>query len=169
MKRIIMVLLVSVFTVFNFACETENPTTDNSIENHPQYSAPETYSHEGITVTKGDYYFTAPKVSLYLHAFETLPSNYMTKDEAEDLGWVSHELNLRQVTETGMIGGDRFFNREGRLPSDYERMYFEADVDYDFEDGYGNRGKNRLVYSNDGLIYHTTDHYDSFELLFGEE
>ncbi len=169
MKKILALITLSVLALLGVACSDGETDTPNSIENHPQYKTPESFTYDSKTVTEGNYYYTASKVALYLHAFEMLPSNYMTKDEAEAIGWVSHELNLRQVTETGMIGGDRFFNREGRLPSDSDRLYFEADVDYDFEDGYGNRGPNRLVYSNDGLIFHTTDHYDSFDLLYGEE
>jgi guanyl-specific ribonuclease Sa len=64
-----------------------------------------------------------------------------------------------------VIGGDRFGNREGLLPESDGRKYFECDVAY--EGGY--RGAERLVYSNDGLIYYTPDHYESFTLLYGEE
>ena len=64
-----------------------------------------------------------------------------------------------------LIGGDYFGNREGLLPEEDGRDYFEADVNYDG----GYRGAERLVYSNDGLIYYTDDHYDSFQQLFGED
>ncbi|WP_276648398.1 ribonuclease domain-containing protein [Trichococcus flocculiformis] len=62
------------------------------------------------------------------------------------------------------IGGDCFGNREGLLPKKSGRTYYEADIDYDG----GYRGAERIVYSNDGLIFYTDDHYESFEQLYGE-
>lgn len=63
------------------------------------------------------------------------------------------------------IGGNKFGNREGLLPKEKGRTYYECDVNY--ESGY--RGEERIVYSNDGLIYYTGDHYESFELLYTKE
>jgi guanyl-specific ribonuclease Sa len=31
------------------------------------------------------------------------------------------------------------------------------------------RGAKRIVFSNDGLIYYTEDHYESFELIYPED
>ena len=61
------------------------------------------------------------------------------------------------------IGGDYFGNWEGLLPEDYD--YYEADINY--EGGY--RNAERIVYSEEGLIFYTDDHYASFEQLYGEE
>lgn len=69
------------------------------------------------------------------------------------------------VTDKMSIGGDRFGNRENRLPIKAGRVYYECDINY--KGGY--RGPERLVYSNDGLIYYTGNHYDSFTLLYGDE
>ncbi|MGN1069057.1 MAG: ribonuclease domain-containing protein [Candidatus Fimadaptatus sp.] len=60
------------------------------------------------------------------------------------------------------IGGDRFGNREGLLPDARGRQYYECDVNYDG----GYRGGERIVFSSDGLIYYTCDHYNTFALLY---
>ncbi len=86
-----------------------------------------------------------------------LPDHYVTKGEAEALGWRPGS-DLCAVAEGRVIGGDRFFNREGRLPDAPGRRWFEADLDF----ACGRRGAKRLVFSNDGLIYLTLDHYESF-------
>jgi len=106
-----------------------------------------------------DQSYTDPyKVAQYIYKYDKLPPNYITKQEAEELGWVSNEGNLWEVTDKKSIGGNRFYNREGDLPESEGRVYYECDVNY--QGGY--RGSERLVYSNDGLIYYTDDHYDSF-------
>lgn len=110
-------------------------------------------------------YTNKDDVALYLHMYEKLPDNYITKSEASDLGWVSSDGNLWDVTDEKSIGGDRFGNREGNLPNADGRQYYEADINY--EGGY--RGPERIVYSNDGLIYYTADHYETFTLLYGDE
>lgn len=86
-----------------------------------------------------------------------LPERYVTKDEAEDMGWRPGS-DLCDVDPDASIGGDRFGNRERRLPERQGRRWREADLDFDC----GRRGAKRLVFSNDGLIYVTVDHYDSF-------
>lgn len=110
-------------------------------------------------------YSTKDEVAEYIHLFEHLPSNYITKDEAKKLGWQSNKGNLWDVAPGKSIGGDRFGNREGSLPEAKNRKYFECDINY--EGGF--RGSDRIIYSNDGLIYYTEDHYESFDLLYGEE
>lgn len=107
-------------------------------------------------------YYTSPEdVAAYLRKFNKLPNNYITKSEATALGWVSSEGNLWEVTDKMSIGGDRFGNREGKLPNAEGRQWYECDVNY--SGGY--RGPERLVYSNDGLIYYTNDHYETFTLM----
>ena len=61
------------------------------------------------------------------------------------------------------IGGDRFYNKEGLLPSGH--TYYECDIG---TTGGRNRGAKRIVFSSDGLVYYTNDHYESFTLLYGE-
>ena len=87
-----------------------------------------------------------------------LPPRYLTKEEAAALGW-RPGTDLCTVAPGRAIGGDRFGNREKRLPDERGRRWYEADLDY----GCGPRGPKRLVWSNDGLIYLTTDHYRTFK------
>ena len=105
-------------------------------------------------------YSSKDEVALYIHTFNELPPNYLTKDEANVLGWDAEKGNLWDVSDKMSIGGDRYYNREGLLPEN--KRYFECDIDYNG----GYRGAKRLVYSVDGWIYYTSDHYDSFELLY---
>ena len=90
-----------------------------------------------------------------------LPDNYITKQQARDLGWVPNQGNLDQVAPGKWIGGDVFGNYEGKLPSAPGRIWKEADINYQG----GFRGPERLLYSNDGLFYKTTDHYETFTKL----
>lgn len=108
-------------------------------------------------------YTSKDEVAWYLHTYGHLPSNYITKDEAEDAGWKTRGLSLAEACPGKSIGGSRFGNREGRLPTAKGRIYYECDIDYN-----GERGRNakRIVYSNDGLIYYTEDHYKTFEQLY---
>ena len=117
---------------------------------------------EELIVEYGYDYYTPEEVALYLHAFWELPPNYLTKDEAYDLGWNSREGNLWEVAYGLVIGGDRFGNREGLLPDDGERQWYECDVNY--FGGY--RGAERVLFSSDGLIYYTFDHYETFEMIY---
>ena len=107
-------------------------------------------------------YSSKEEVALYLYSFGKLPPNYITKKEAEALGWQSNKGNLWAVAPGMSIGGDSFGNREGLLPKANKRKYFECDIDY--EGGY--RNEKRIVFSDDGLIFYTGDHYNSFEQLY---
>ena len=89
---------------------------------------------------------------------KTLPERYVSKRDAEKLGWKPGQ-DLCRVAPGQAIGGDRFHNRERRVPHAVGRLWFEADLDY----ACGKRGARRLVWSNDGMIYVTTDHYGTFK------
>ena len=106
-------------------------------------------------------YNSAEDVSLYLYTFDHLPENYITKKEARDLGWSGG--SVEKYAPGCAIGGDTFGNREGVLP---DGKYHECDID---TIGENSRGAKRLVYSDDGRIYYTEDHYETFTLLYGEE
>ena len=109
-------------------------------------------------------YDSAQDVALYLSLYGHLPDNYITKDEAEELGW--NGGSVEDYAPGKAIGGDRFGNREGLLPKANGRTWTECDIDTLGEDS---RGAKRIVYSNDGLIYYTDDHYESFQRLYPEE
>ena len=119
---------------------------------------------ETTAISESGTYSSREEVADYLHQFGHLPSNYLTKKEAQELGWVASKGNLWQVAPGMSIGGDRFGNREGLLPKASGRTYYECDIDFDGS----YRNAKRIVYSNDGLIYYTEDHYESFQLLYGE-
>ena len=120
---------------------------------------------EETTVSEDGTYTTKEEVAEYIYLYGHLPSNYITKKEAKKLGWVSNEGNLDEVAPGMSIGGDYFGNYEGHLPEVDGRDYYECDIDFDGS----YRNEKRIVYSNDGLIYYTGDHYETFELLYGEE
>lgn len=106
-------------------------------------------------------YTTCEDVALYLETYGELPDNFITKKEARELGWEGG--SLEPYAPGKCIGGDKFGNYEGLLPKDGGRTYKECDID---TLGADSRGAKRIVYSNDGLIYYTEDHYESFILLY---
>lgn len=114
------------------------------------------------TIAEDGYYTSPEDVALFIHTYDRLPDNYITKEDAMGLGWDAQKGNLWEVTDRMSIGGNRFGNREKLLPEADGRQYYEADVNY--EGGY--RGAERLVYSNDGLVFYTEDHYESFDQLY---
>ncbi len=136
--------------------EEEAPVTQD------QDSETAEYAHVDLLLDEHGSYTSCEEVSLYIYTFGHLPENYITKNEAEDLGWNSKEGNLWDVAPGMSIGGNRFGNYEKLLPEKKGRKYYECDIDY--EGGY--RGEKRIIYSNDGLIFYTEDHYESFEQLY---
>lgn len=117
-----------------------------------------------VQVMEGESYSTKEEVAAYINKFHRLPSNYITKSEAMKQGWDNSKGNLWKVTNKKSIGGDRFSNLEGLLPKASGRQYYECDIDY----AGGYRGAKRIIYSNDGLIFYTEDHYKSFKPLYQE-
>ena len=95
----------------------------------------------------------------YLKEHGELPDYYITKSEAKSLGWVPSKGNLCEVAPGRAIGGDIWTNRQKSLPTKSGRRYFEADLNYNC----GNRNADRVVFSNDGLVFVTHDHYRNFE------
>ena len=106
-------------------------------------------------------YTTKEDVALYIHTYGHLPPNFMTKKEAQAAGWSGGSLD--RVLPGMCIGGDYFGNYEGQLPKAKGRKWTECDIN---TLGAKSRGAERIVFSNDGLIYYSPDHYESFELLY---
>lgn len=122
---------------------------------------PDSGEYANAPLDEAGSYTSAEDVALYLETYDELPDNFITKEEARDLGWSGGSL---EPYAPGMcIGGDYFGNYEGVLP---EGEYWECDID---TLGARGRGAKRLVYSEDGRIYYTEDHYETFTLLYGEE
>ncbi|MBR1758931.1 MAG: ribonuclease [Lachnospiraceae bacterium] len=144
--------------------EAEADTTSPAIVKEETTTEPFSEEDE-LTVSEDGEYTSKDEVALYLHLYGHLPSNFITKNQAKKLGWVSSEGNLGKVAPGKSIGGDYFGNFEGNLPEKKGRDYYECDIDS--TGGY--RGAKRIIYSNDGLIYYTEDHYNTFTLLYGEE
>lgn len=124
--------------------ETEPKDAEDYLDEHGSYDQPE-------------------DVALYIHTYGRLPDNYITKSQAEKLGWEGG--SVERYAPGKCIGGSRFGNREGILPSAKGRTWTECDIN---TLGKSSRGAERIVFSNDGLIYYTDDHYESFTLLYGE-
>lgn len=137
------------------------PETEAREEAPPETTA--STQEEAPPIAKEGSYTTKEDVALYIHTYGCLPENFMTKNEARELGWEGG--GLEDYAPGMCIGGDRFGNYEGLLPEAQGRRYTECDIDTLGKD---KRGAKRIVFSNDGLIYYTDDHYESFELLYGE-
>lgn len=141
--------------------EAAQPEEVQPEEVQPEEIQPQT--QPGTAISEEGFYTTKEDVALYLHTYGHLPDNFITKNEAASLGWEGG--GLEAYMPDGCIGGDKFGNYEGLLPKSKGRFYFECDID---TMGKQKRGAKRIVFSNDGLIYYTDDHYESFELLYGE-
>lgn len=121
-------------------------------------------TEEELQIDENGAYTTKQEVAFYIYTYGHLPSNFITKKEAESLGWSGG--SLEPYAPGKCIGGNRFGNYEGILPEKEGRQYTECDID---TLGAEKRGAKRIVFSNDGLIYYTEDHYETFELLYGSE
>ena len=105
----------------------------------------------------------AQRIADYIFEYGKLPDNFIRKQEAERLGWDPRMgINLSDVAPGKSIGGDYFGNYEKRLPVVQGRKYYEADCWYRG----GDRDKYRIIYSNDGHVWYTGDHYKTFVELF---
>ena len=114
-------------------------------------------------VREDGFYNSKDEVALYLHTYGHLPPNYVTKGEARKKGWNGGPVE-EYFGEGYALGGDSYGNREGLLPKADGRRYYECDID---TVGRKSRGAKRIIYSNDGLIFYTSDHYEHFEQLYG--
>lgn len=133
--------------------DVSSENNSSSLESKPEKAL----DKNGIYTSKDD-------VALYIRIYNKLPSNFIKKADAEKLGWSGGALD--KYAKNKCIGGDYFGNYEGVLPKKSGRKYTECDID---TLGASKRGEKRIVFSNDGLIYYTEDHYETFELLYGKE
>ena len=158
---ILALLLVALSVFFGAPQETQvaENITEKVITAEPLLDVPAPETEASIDFYGS--YTSKEDVALYIHIYNDLPLNFMTKKQAKDLGWTGG--SLEPVAPGMCIGGDWFGNYEGLLPED--REYTECDIDTLGKDS---RGAKRIVFSDDGLIYYTEDHYESFELLYGE-
>ena len=187
MKRTVSILFALLLALALSACvaapQSAPPAEEPSAELTllPSEEAPETISADDEThggdalappeaaapadeLPEDGSYDSKEDVALYLHLYGHLPGNYITKKEAEALGWTGG--SLEPYAPGKCIGGNRFGNYEGLLPDADGRRWTECDID---TIGAKSRGAKRIVFSNDGLIYYTDDHYATFTLLYGED
>ena len=119
-------------------------------------------SEAGSGIREDGSYTSRDEVALYLHTYGKLPKNFISKKDAEEQGFRFGEGDFGETFPGMSVGGSRFGNYEGQLPEKSGRRYYECDIDYQG----GRRNAKRLVYSNDGLIFYTDDHYKSFTQLY---
>lgn len=145
--------------------ENDNEDIGDTAVNKTLESEPDAPPEEETAEPSEDgTYSSKDDVAQYIYIYGHLPSNFITKKEAEKLGWQGG--SLEPYAPGKCIGGSHFGNYEGLLPEKEGRTYTECDID---TLGADKRGAKRIVFSNDGLIYYTEDHYESFELLYGED
>ena len=163
LSKYIVAALVVLYCLVSFLPGEESPVQDVYTEaGTPAAAVTAAETDEELLDPDGSY-TSKEDVALYIHLYGKLPQNFMTKDEARNLGWEGG--GLEDVAPGMCIGGDRFGNYEGLLPDAPGRRWTECDID---TLGASSRGAKRIVFSNDGLIYYSDDHYESFELLYGE-
>lgn len=144
--------------------ETEMPEEPEVPDNADNAETPEVPDAEAVSMPEDGSYTSAEDVALYIYTYGRLPDNFITKKEAQKLGWSGG--SLEPYAPGKCIGGSHFGNYEGILPEAEGREWTECDID---TLGADSRGAKRIVFSNDGLIYYTEDHYETFTLLYGEE
>ena len=136
-------------------------TDSESISQNGEQSDAKSPGSAEIRVEPDQAYTDKDHVAAYIHIYRKLPPNYITKAEARSLGW-KDKGTLDQVAPGKSIGGDRFSNYEKILPDATGRSWKECDIDY----VRGNRNAKRICFSNDGLIYYTSSHYQDFEKVY---
>ena len=172
MKKQLTAWLLALVMLFSLVgCGADVPVQDDSSlpqqEQQDAQNAPSEDADmpdETAQIDEDGSYTTKDDVALYIHTYGHLPDNFITKKDAQALGWPGG--SLEPYAPGKCIGGSRFGNYEGLSPEADGRTYTECDID---TLGADSRGAKRIVFSNDGLIYYTEDHYETFELLYGEE
>ena len=161
MKRLLFKILLPLIAILVLlsGCHSQKKEGITPAQTYEETKA-ETETQSGVV--EDGYYTSKEEVAEYIHKFGKLPGNYITKTKAKKLGWNQNEGNLQEVLPDMSIGGGPFGNNEGLLPEAPGRQYYECDIDYKG----GHRNAKRIIYSNDGLIFYTEDHYESFEQLY---
>ncbi len=139
------------------AAPSQEPEAEPAVQEPEPDAASFAIDEDGTYNSKDD-------VALYLYTYHHLPDNYITKKEAKALGWTGGSVEVYAPGKS--IGGDYFGNYEGQLPKKKGREYRECDID---TLGWKDRGSRRIIYSNDGLIYYTHNHYKTFTLLYDSD
>lgn len=143
----------------------KNPTTvtTNAGTGNQKYNNGQQVNNasNSLKIQENGTYTDKDRVAAYINQYNKLPKNYITKQQAKQLGWQT-KGTLDKVAPGKSIGGDRYGDYEGKLPKKSGRSYKECDIDY----VKGNRNAKRIIFSNDGLIFYTGDHYKTFTKLY---
>lgn len=166
---IIIVLLLIIIGLLVFRKNNSNPTISDNKKNHPAVTdnAPKNKAEKKdspentnpVSANEIDKLTSEDVVVPYVKQHKELPDYYITKGAARGQGWNAGKGNLCNVLPGRAIGGDIFTNREGQLPKKSGRTWYEADLNYNC----GHRNADRLLFSNDGLLFVTHDHYKTFD------
>jgi len=157
--KLFLIFLIGLLTAFlgmyfynNYKIEKKNQADTSTKTEYSQKNSGENSQENSIDhLTKEDV------VINYVKENRRLPDYYITKTEARNQGWIASKGNLCEVLPGKAIGGDKFSNREKTLPSG--NQYFEADVNYNC----GNRNADRIIYTKNGEVWLTKNHYKTFE------
>jgi len=166
MKRKLTALLLLLALLLSLTACGDAAQTIDAVQQAAQtvQELADAQEEEAPAIEEDGTYTTKEDVARYIHTYGHLPENFITKKQAQALGWEGG--SLEPYAPGKCIGGSRFGNYEGILPEKDGRTYTECDID---TLGAEKRGGKRIVFSNDGLIYYTEDHYETFELLYGED
>ena len=161
---IVLLLVIVVLLAYNtFSHKGNSPKNETAQVNSSVSAQTETQTKPQVTETSQQQSIeelTNEKVVVpYVKEHGKLPDYYITKREAKSQGWNPAEGNLCDVLPGRAIGGDVFTNRERSLPTQSRRVWYEADLNFNC----GNRNSDRLLFSTDGLVYVTHNHYKTFE------
>lgn len=147
-------LIISLFTLISCTpSQKNNPANESYVRDSSSLSENPNSAQSSQDISA----LTAEKVVVdYVKKHHQLPDYYVTKSKARSQGWSPSRGNLCDVLPRKAIGGDRFGNRERKLPQG--KRYYEADINYDC----GRRDVDRLIYTLEGEVWVTYDHYQSF-------
>ncbi|MBK7097498.1 MAG: ribonuclease [Sphingobacteriales bacterium] len=151
-NHIIILLLVVIIGIMTY-----NSCSGKMQPNVPKIDSPNTANTNKINKDIDELTKEEVVVS-YVEKNKKLPEYYITKKEAREKGWNASDGNLCDILPGRAIGGDIFSNREGKLPAQNGRTWYEADLNYNC----GRRNADRILFSNDGMIFVTHDHYQNF-------
>jgi guanyl-specific ribonuclease Sa len=143
----LVMYLMNGFPKKNTSAETQNNTAKTKVVKSSNQNSTGDISQ----ITKAEVVIEFVKVN------HQLPDFYLTKNKAKKLGWIPSKANLCEVLPGRAIGGDHFSNREKQLPEG--EQYFEADVNFSC----GSRNADRIIFTKNGDVYLSTDHYKSFQ------
>lgn len=161
----LMIALALLFCGCSADSESQTEKSVSSTQANSSYQDQDAGSDgsvSSISVQEDGQYTTKDEVAAYIYEFGHLPSNFISKTKAKKAGWESSKGNLDEVCPGMSIGGSQFYNDDGILPDASGRTWTECDINYHG----GFRGAERIVFSNDGLIFYTSDHYETFDQLY---